>query len=469
MSTTTPDLAKLHAEINQHPYVKLLRSKDPMMWYSSRVGEMIRVIGVNLDGYWAREGNKYNSINVIRFSDCEWVPHPLSHITPSAPDAPQGNNPAWTLASKVREALRRKACPGYYTDVAVEAVVHNYIYAAAPAQEPAVNMSCKSTQATDAVKADAWGNTQLTNALMQAEAERDQLRAQVERLQSQPAAWECFLDPSYFDMWAVKQIGNTRFDAAYHVTSEVEARRLCAMLNSIETRKQSFQVEPAVNQQLTTAAPAVPQGAEMPLSMNQFGRLVELTREHLSDNTFVFKATSTTGDTCHFGVESVAKAWAKGGSVEAIKVREFKLHTPAAPAQEPAVNLSCKSTQARLAAQWGYVPAPSQPVTLTDEVFAALELDPEAFRTEGGAVNAGKLKAAILHPYNYLHPDHWLQARFSKPGGRPLVTDQAALSDEDIDKIADDYEDECGRIRVDQVFAFARAIIAALREKGALR
>ena len=266
MSTTTPDLAKLRAEINQHPYVKLLRSKDPMMWYSSRVGEMIRVIGVNLDGYWAREGDKYNSINVIRFSDCEWVPHPLSHITPSAPDAPQGNNPAWTLASKVREALRRKACPGYYTDVAVEAVVHNYIYAAAPSQEPAVN-------------------------------------------------------------------------------------------------------------------------------------------------------------------------------------------------------LSCKSTQARLAAQWGYVPAPSQPVTLTDEVFAALELDPEAFRTEGGAVNAGKLKAAILHPYNYLHPDHWLQARFSKPGGRPLVTDQAALSDEDIDKIADDYEDECGRIRVDQVFAFARVIIAALREK----
>lgn len=72
---------------------------------------------------------------------------------------------------------------------------------------------------------------------------------------------------------------------------------------------------------LPTAAP------EMPLSMNQFGRLVELTREHLTDNTFVYKATSTTGDTCHFGVESAAKAWAKGGTVEAIKAREFKLHT----------------------------------------------------------------------------------------------------------------------------------------------
>lgn len=70
-----------------------------------------------------------------------------------------------------------------------------------------------------------------------------------------------------------------------------------------------------------TAAP------DMPLSMNQFGRLVELTREHLTDNTFVYKATSTTGDTCHFGVESAAKAWSKGGTVEPIKVREFKLHT----------------------------------------------------------------------------------------------------------------------------------------------
>lgn len=36
-------------------------------------------------------------------------------------------------------------------------------------------------QATDAVKADAWGNSQLTNALMQAEAERDQLRAQLSK------------------------------------------------------------------------------------------------------------------------------------------------------------------------------------------------------------------------------------------------------------------------------------------------
>lgn len=55
----------------------------------------------------------------------------------NAPAVPQGNDPAWTLAAKVREALDRKACPGYYMDVAVEAVVHNYSYAT-PAPAPAV-------------------------------------------------------------------------------------------------------------------------------------------------------------------------------------------------------------------------------------------------------------------------------------------------------------------------------------------
>ena len=61
----------------------------------------------------------------------------LFGATPAAPSqepaVPQGNDPAWTLAAKVREALDRKACPGYYMDVAVEAVVHNYA-PAAPSQ-----------------------------------------------------------------------------------------------------------------------------------------------------------------------------------------------------------------------------------------------------------------------------------------------------------------------------------------------
>ena len=161
--------------------------------------------------------------------------------------------------------------------------------------------------------------------------------------------------------------------------------------------------------------------------------------------------------------EAIQRLWAERDQLRA-QVERLQATEPFGYFRaEPMGWTDCAATDEGAIALYERPAASSQ--TLTDEVFAALELDPEAFRTEGGAVNAGKLKAAILHPYNYLHPDHWLQARFSKPGGRPLVTDQAALSDEDIDKIADDYEDECGRIRVDQVFAFARAIIAALREK----
>jgi hypothetical protein len=95
--------------------------------------------------------------------------------------------------------------------------------------------------------------------------------------------------------------------------------KACAEALALPTAEQVDDIN--VAESFTSAAP------EMPLSMNQFGRLVELTREHLTDNTFVYKATSKAGDTCHFGVESAAKAWAKGGTVEAIKVREFKLHT----------------------------------------------------------------------------------------------------------------------------------------------
>lgn len=39
------------------------------------------------------------------------------------------------------------------------------------------------------------------------------------------------------------------------------------------------------------------------------------------------------------------------------------------------------------------------------------------------------------------------------------------LTDEEIDKIADEHEDQFGRIRVDQVSPFARAIIAAIAAK----
>lgn len=45
-----------------------------------------------------------------------------------------------------------------------------------------------------------------------------------------------------------------------------------------------------------------------------------------------------------------------------------------------------------------------------DEVFVALELDPEQFRTEGGAIKIGRLRAAIRYPNEYLPAGHWLRA-----------------------------------------------------------
>ena len=54
-------------------------------------------------------------------------------------------------------------------------------------------------------------------------------------------------------------------------------------------------------------------------------------------------------------------------------------------------------------------PAPSAQAP-TDDVLEALDLDPASFRTEGGAINRGKLCAAILHPDEYLPADHWLRA-----------------------------------------------------------
>jgi hypothetical protein len=46
-----------------------------------------------------------------------------------------------------------------------------------------------------------------------------------------------------------------------------------------------------------------------------------------------------------------------------------------------------------------------------DDVLEALDLDPEKFRTEGGAVNRGKLRAALLHPADYVPECHWLRTR----------------------------------------------------------
>ncbi len=42
----------------------------------------------------------------------------------------------------------------------------------------------------------------------------------------------------------------------------------------------------------------------------------------------VWKATSLTGDTAHFGVRSAAKAWARSGSVEPVPVKHLRLVPP---------------------------------------------------------------------------------------------------------------------------------------------
>jgi len=39
----------------------------------------------------------------------------------------------------------------------------------------------------------------------------------------------------------------------------------------------------------------------------------------------VWKATSISGDTAHFGVRSAAKAWARSGTVEAVPIKNLRL------------------------------------------------------------------------------------------------------------------------------------------------
>lgn len=65
------------------------------------------------------------------------------------------------------------------------------------------------------------------------------------------------------------------------------------------------------------------------------------------------------------------------------------------------------------------------PRSNSDEVFEALGLEPDRFRSEGGSVNKGKLRAAILHPADYLPSDHWLQERASA-SQNPLATGTVA-------------------------------------------
>lgn len=49
--------------------VKILRCKDPQMWYSDRIGQLVPIESLDLDGMWAREGGIYNALNIIRPED----------------------------------------------------------------------------------------------------------------------------------------------------------------------------------------------------------------------------------------------------------------------------------------------------------------------------------------------------------------------------------------------------------------
>ncbi len=96
------------------------------------------------------------------------------------------------------------------------------------------------------------------------------------------------------------------------------------------------------------------------------------------------------------------------------------IHTSYCALRFKVMDAIAELTSARVELTGLLASSPQPEAAPADDVLEALELSPETFRTEGGVINKGKLRAAILHPYNYLPPDHWMQARFSKPGGRPL-------------------------------------------------
>jgi hypothetical protein len=48
--------------------------------------------------------------------------------------------------------------------------------------------------------------------------------------------WECFSDPSYFDMWCVRPVGSRDFGEAVHVVTEQSARNLIDLLARLSTR-----------------------------------------------------------------------------------------------------------------------------------------------------------------------------------------------------------------------------------------
>jgi hypothetical protein len=67
-------------------------------------------------------------------------------------------------------------------------------------------------------------------------AQRDEAREQLKRIAAAWGAyeqWECFSDMAYFDMWAVRPVGETKWGACFHVPSREEAEGLRDLLNKL--------------------------------------------------------------------------------------------------------------------------------------------------------------------------------------------------------------------------------------------
>lgn len=52
--------------------------------------------------------------------------------------------------------------------------------------------------------------------------------------------WETFRDIAYYDFWAVRPVGETRWGACFHVPSQKEAEALAALLNGEKTVEEIF-------------------------------------------------------------------------------------------------------------------------------------------------------------------------------------------------------------------------------------
>lgn len=52
--------------------------------------------------------------------------------------------------------------------------------------------------------------------------------------------WEYFLDLSYFDLWAVRVVGNRNFEEVIHVINEPSAKFLCKFLNEVTPKERNF-------------------------------------------------------------------------------------------------------------------------------------------------------------------------------------------------------------------------------------